>query len=307
MKHIIELESGERDISLYPLSSDYTLSLDRPIYNVEKIRVVSAVIPRSQTLVNSVNKVFKVDDTEVTLDEKNYTSGQDLATDLTAKIPSISVTFNSTNDSLTFTGSTSFTLSFTSESTARILGLLKGDNASTGTTLVSGAIDLLGVQSIIMKLSSGDDELERGLYTSDSGVYFGGFLISGIGSDVIYHYGHLDAIESMYTRSNKKDITSLRVSFHWKDGTELVPYDFRNRNHTVKLEIEGNTDKLNSNTIDEDVYTKKELPPPVEMPLFKEKIRDISPDKIIPIALAIVLLLGLVSLANRTVKENSTG
>jgi hypothetical protein len=97
------------------------------------------------------------------------------------------------------------------------------------------------------------------------------------------------------------------VSFHWKDGTELVPYDFRNRNHTVKLEIEGNTDKLNSNTIDEDVYTKKELPPVVEMPLFKDKVRDISPDKIIPIALAIVLLLGLVSLANRTVKENSTG
>ena len=307
MKHIIELESGERDVSLYPLSSDYILSLDRTIYNVEKINVVSAVIPRSQTLINSVNKVFYVNSTMVTLDEKNYTSGQDLATDLTTKIPSISVTFNSTTDSLTFTGSTSFTLSFASESTARILGLLKGDTASTGTTLVSGAIDLLGTQSIIMKLSSGDDNLERGLYTSNSGVYFGSFLISGIGSNVIYHYGHLDTIESMYTSSNKKDITSLRVSFHWKDGTELVPYDFRNKNHTVKLELHGNTDKLNSNTIDEDVHAKKELPPVVELPPFKNKIRDISPDKIIPIALAVVLLLGLVSLANRTVKENSTG
>lgn len=309
MKYIIELDSSERDVSLYPLPSDYTLSLDRTIYNVEKIRVVSAVIPRSQLLINSENKQFSIDSTTITLDEKNYLTGTALASDLATKLaatPITSVTFDSTTNRLTFSGSTDFTLSFGTTGPMSVLGFSSNTVTSTSSTLVSGAIDLIGPTSIIMKLSSGsDDDIDGGLYTSThNGVYFGRFMSTDLA--IIKQSFTTDPLEHDFVSSNKRDIKNLRLSLYWKNCGRLVPYDFMDRNHIIKLEITGNTDKLNSTTID-DEYKKPELPPVVDFPMMGRKIRDISPDKIIPIVLAIVLLLGLVSLANRTVKENSTG
>lgn len=317
MKYIIELDSSQRDVSLYPLSNDYTVSFDRPIYNVEKISIVSASLPKTQPLINTGNKQFQVDSTDIILDERNYTSGNDLAANLQTALSTTAVTsvsFDDSTNKLTFTGSTDFTFKFNSGSNgystdslvgppAHVLGFNGDDIQSTGSVLTSGPIDLDGTQSIIVKLTSGEDELDRGLYT-DNQVYFGRILCRD--GNIIHYAGSDDPVEQEFFKSNRKDITSLRIRFYWNNGSKLIPYDFGNRNNILKLELHGNTDKFNANPI-EDLNALKELPPAIEMPSLKKKVRNLSADKVIPIVLAVVLLLGLLSLANRTVKENSTG
>ena len=317
MKYIVELDSSQRDVSLYPLSNDYIVSFDRPIYNVDMIDIVSALIPKSQPLINGGNKQFQIDSTNIILDEKNYSNGHQLASNIETSLSTTnvnSVTFNENTNKLLFSGPSDFTFKFDSGSNgyssssvigppAHVFGFNGRDVSSTGTQLESGSVDLTGTQSIIVKFTSGEDDIDRGLYT-DNHVYFGKVLCRE--GDIIYHNGSHDPIRQEFFKSNRKDITSLRVRFYWNNGTKLVPYDFGNRNHILKIEISGNTDKFNSNPA-EDLNAIKELPPAIEFPKLKSKMRDLSADKVIPVVLAVVLLLGLLSLANRTVKDNSTG
>ena len=317
MKYIVELDSSERDLSTFPLPNDYTVSFDRPIYNVENMEIVSGIIPKSQNLINSGNKQLQIDSTNIILNERNYSNGYLLASNLEASLMGTSVSavmFEESTSKLTFTGSTDFTFNFNSGSNgystastvgppAQVMGFSGEDIPSVGSSLTSGVVNLDGPESIIVKITSGEDDIDRGLYTGNH-VYFGRILSSS--GDVIYHDGAHDPIRQSFSKGNKKDMTSIRIRFYWNNGNKLIPYEFNNRNHILKLEIDCNTDKFNS-IVDDNINIKKELPPPVEMPSLARKIRDISPEKIIPVVIGAVLLLGLISLANRTVKENSTG
>jgi hypothetical protein len=317
MKYIIELDSSERDLSTYPLPNDYTVTFDRPIYNVENMDIISGVIPQSQSLINVGNKQFQIDSTNIILTEQNYSDGYLLASNLETSLSGTSVnsvTFQPATNNLLFTGVTDFALNFNTGSNgysttstvgppAYVLGFTGEDTTSVGSSLTSGVINLTGPESIIVKITSGEDDIDRGLYTGKH-VYFGRILSTG--SDVIYHDGTHDPIRQSFVKGNKRDMTSLRIRFYWNNGDKLIPYDFNNRNHILKLELECNTDKFNS-IADGNLNIKKDLPPAVELPSLARKIRDISPDKLIPAIIGVVLLIGLIALANRTVKENSTG
>ena len=53
--HQLTIDSGQRDASLYPNPNDYTVELEKPIYNVSNIKLVSARIPTPQLLINDTN------------------------------------------------------------------------------------------------------------------------------------------------------------------------------------------------------------------------------------------------------------
>ena len=47
--HTLDIDSSERDTSIYPNSNSYVITLENPIYDVEEIRLMSARIPTPQT------------------------------------------------------------------------------------------------------------------------------------------------------------------------------------------------------------------------------------------------------------------
>jgi hypothetical protein len=53
--HNLTIDSGQRDPALYPNPNDYTVELEKPIYNVSNIKLVSARIPTPQLLINDTN------------------------------------------------------------------------------------------------------------------------------------------------------------------------------------------------------------------------------------------------------------
>lgn len=53
--HQLTIDSGQRDASLFPNPNDYTVELEKPIYNVSNIKLVGARIPTPQLLINYTN------------------------------------------------------------------------------------------------------------------------------------------------------------------------------------------------------------------------------------------------------------
>ena len=46
--HNLSIDSNQRDLSVYPKSNNYVITLENPIYDVEEIRLISARIPTPQ-------------------------------------------------------------------------------------------------------------------------------------------------------------------------------------------------------------------------------------------------------------------
>ena len=47
--HTLNIDSSQRDSSVYPNSNNYVIALENPIYHVEEIRLMSARIPTPQS------------------------------------------------------------------------------------------------------------------------------------------------------------------------------------------------------------------------------------------------------------------
>jgi len=120
--YTLDVESSQRDPELYAYANNYVLKLENPVYDVEKIELMSARIPTPQRTIDVSNRTFSVDGAEVTLDAQNYTTGAALATALqdalsppTSNVDS--VVYTSATDTLLFSnvdGTSHFTLEFAS-------------------------------------------------------------------------------------------------------------------------------------------------------------------------------------------------
>ena len=106
-------------------------------------------------------------------------------------------------------------------------------------TLTTGSINLQGPDALILKISSGAEELNKTVY-SDTPFYTGRILMSG---DVINYSGVDDTVEHTF-ESGSQNISKLRIQFFYSSNNRLIPYDFRNANHVLKLSIDGAVDKL---------------------------------------------------------------
>lgn len=289
--HTLDIDSSERDPIIHPYANNYVVTLSNPIYDVTTIKLISAHIPTPQLLVNTTNKVFSVDGVDVTLDETNYSSGTDLATDLDIKLsPPTSnvdlVTFDGDRNVLIFSNTSAGTHNFTFEfysgtrgylsntlpvtTPHQIIGFDSNNQTSTSNVLTSGAINLNGPNSLVLKLTAGSDNFTKSVYTV-SPFYTGHILLNG--SQFINYSGSDDPIVHEFHAGPQKHIRDIRVEFFYTSHGRLIPYDFRNQDHILKFEITCSTDKLKGLPKVPLEVVHKELPPPVSIPEFENPYR----------------------------------
>lgn len=245
--HSLNIDSSQRvDMNTHP--NDYTIHLENPIYDVSEIRLVSARIPTPQLTVCSTNNTFSVNGQTVSLTNADYSTGDDLVTELTNQLTSFidEVTFDVDTKRLTFsnTNTDDFTLAFdTSDegSPHQVLGFSANSYTSTEGVLTSGAVLLSGPNSLILRLSTGSDTFTQSVYTSVP-FYTGHILLDD--SDVITFFGNDDHLIHRFHSGAKKSIRELRIEFFYMSHGKLVPYDFMNQDHVLKFEITCSTDKL---------------------------------------------------------------
>ena len=309
--HTLDIDSSERDPVLYPNPADYVVSLKSPIYDVTKISMISARIHNSQYLINERNNTFTLNsggsDYEITIPNGNY-NGVDLASNVVVNSSSKiqSSAFDKDTNAITFTANNPFTLKFytgtngysntlvTGKTTPHdILGLTASDVDSTQTspyTLETGSVNLQGADGIIVKLSSGSDEFNKTIF-SDIPFYTGRILMCG---DVINYSGVDDAVEHNFDSGAQKTISSLRVQFYYSSNNRLIPYNFRNANHILKLAVTCTTDKF----VNIPKYRRDEtLPTPMEIPKEFEDVH--SWDSFIPIMMVIATGLFLLMIIKK--------
>jgi hypothetical protein len=260
--HTLNIDSSERDTSVYAYANSYVVNLDNPIYDISNIKLVSARIPTPQLMTCATNKTFKVDGVSITLNETNYSNGYVLAEDLDIELAPAnthidSVIFDEETDSLVFSNTHAsggnFTLQFYSGTDGylsnasplttphQLMGFSSKDFTSTGKVLRSGAINLDGPNSLILKLTTGSDEFTQTVYTSTP-FYTGHILLDG--TDSINFNGADDKLVHHFHSGAQKMIKDVKIEFFYMSHGRLIPYDFRNQDHILKFEISGTTDKL---------------------------------------------------------------
>ena len=87
--------------------------------------------------------------------------------------------------------------------------------------------------------------------------------------DVVNYSGSDDAVEHNFD-TGTQNISKLRIQFFYSSNNRLIPYDFRNANHILKLNIECSTDKLYTTP---KVVKDFSLPPPVRIPEMEDPDR----------------------------------
>ena len=281
--HTLDIDSSVRHTNVYPYANSYVVTLKEPIYDVTKITLVSARIATPQLDICETNRTFSVDGADITLEANNYTSGATLASELERQLDVQTsnvihqVTYDEYRNTLTFSntaGTNDFTFEFFTGTNGyiegaefttphQVLGFSSNNHSSSNYTLTSGAINLNGPNSLILRLTNGSDEFTKSIYASTP-YYTGHILLNG--SDTI-NYSHADdPLTHEFYKGPQKYIRDLRIEFFYMSHGRLIPYDFRGQDHTLKFEITGSTDKLEGLPKVPLEVVEKKLPPPISIP-----------------------------------------
>jgi hypothetical protein len=258
----LAIDSSERQTNLYAYANSYVVTLENPIYDVSEIKLISARIPTPQLTTCGTNNSFSVDGNVFVLNETNYANGYVLAEDLeTLLAPPESnvslVVYDEETNSINFSNvgsSNAFTFEFhtgtngyqskTSSVTTphQVLGFSSEDFTSNANgEITSGALNLNGPNSLILKLTAGSDEFNQDIYSSTP-FYTGHILLDG--SDFINFNGADDHLIHHFHSGPQKFIRDIRIEFFYMSHGRLIPYDFRNQDHILKFELMGSMDKL---------------------------------------------------------------
>lgn len=315
----VDVDSSERDPSVYPAPNDYTVRLNKRLYGVTKITLTAARIPNCQNLIGPSNQTIKVNGVTKVIPAGTYINGTDLASNVASGLAGSdvnSVTFNSTTSTLTFSGPSPFTLNFPwGNSPADVLGFTGVD--VTGSSVTSGKINLHGPSSIFLRLTVGGDDLDKDVFVNGgtftfNGVtglsqslaqipphYIGRIVLGNLGDTKLYN--QTDA--SISYKVPNLNVNDIRIRMYWNNGTKLVPYDFGSRNHMLKFDIECETDRFNK--VYEVPESVDELPPPVE------DQDDVEPRRLsnnyVYIIIVAVLFLGLWVLLSNSQSPRTPG
>jgi hypothetical protein len=301
----LSIDSSERQTNLYAYANSYVVTLENPIYDVSEIKLISARIPTPQLTTCGTNNSFSVDGNVFVLNETNYANGYILAEDLeTLLAPPDSnvslVVYDEETNSINFSNvgsSNAFTFEFhtgtngyqskTSSVTTphQVLGFSSEDFTSNANgEITSGAVNLNGPNSLILKLTAGSDEFNQDIYSSTP-FYTGHILLDG--SDFINFSGADDHLIHHFHSGPQKFIRDIRIEFFYMSHGRLIPYDFRNQDHILKFELTGSMDKLEGLPkvpIEEVIEEKKEES--ISIPEVKDDYRWI-------IYVVLVVVIGL--------------
>ena len=261
--YTLDVDSSQRDPSVHAYANSYVLSLENPVYDVERIELVSARVPVSRHLIDDTNKTFTVDGVDVALPSRAYANAVVLADALqTALAPPTSnvdtVSYVELTDSLYFantavsgghftfqfgSGTNGFESNVTDLTTPhQVLGFPASDASSNATyELSSGSVDLSGPTALYVRLSTGSDEFTKDVYCGTP--FYTGKMHVGDG-DYVNFTSADDPIVHEFHAGPQKVMDTLRVDFFYMSQGRLVPYDFRNREHSLTFKIKCSTDRL---------------------------------------------------------------
>lgn len=318
-----DVDSSERDPTVYRTPNDYTVRLNKRLYGVTKITLTAARIPNSQPLICVGNQQICVDNQTYLIKQGFYTNGADLASNVQIALTGSkvnTVTFNPLESNLVFsnTASEPFSLQFFSGSNGYSTSSIVGPPASvlgftgedvSGSTISSGPVDLTGPLALFIRITIGSDDLDKDVFVN--GGTFAGGITSGVSYVPPHYIGRVLLSNSgSVTTVNLQDapveytVPSLncdgfRIRFYWNNGTKLIPYDFGNRNHILKFNVTCETDRFNKvYEIEEDPET---LPPPVEDVDIPKRTTGL----LLP-GLALLLIIGLIVLLRTSAERAGT-
>ena len=297
--YILDIDSGDRNTNLFPDVSNLEIYLENEIYDVSKITLISGNIPTPQLTICETNKQFDVNGTTITLDEKNYTDGTTLASDLKTALsatPVSNVIYSSNTNSLTFTGSSAFTFKFKSGTNGsdinnalttphEVLGFSASDVSSSANTIESGAINLSGPNAVLLRFTCGSDVYSKDIYYNNPHYTGKIHLQQGESSKFI---NSDDLVEYDFNSGVQSTLQNLRLEFFYSSGGKLVPYDFRNSNYSLKFKIKCSREKIISK-----VKRDVSLPPPISIPEFDDVDRWDWHKYKVYLAIAIIVIFGI--------------
>lgn len=315
--YTLDIDSGERDPTVHPTSNNFIVDLATPIYNVNKLEVVSARVPASVPLIHAHNNKFSVtDDVDtytVTLSPSaDYSSGGSIATHLETQLAASGC---DTVDTVAYTGgkfvfsnaagTDAFTFDFhsgvdgwTSNTLTRttpnqILGFSAADQASTSAgVLTGGTPDFTHApKTFVLRVTSGSDKINQEAFTNTP-FYTGVFMNNNAsGADSYLTFSGTD--DAVMHDEHKKEIRQLQLEFLYKENNKLIPVDFGGRDYAIKFQIHGSKDKLeNLPKITEEEVSSLELPPPVHIPELVVRENLNKWEQWIPIA--VIIIIGVV-------------
>ena len=291
--HTLEIDSSERDYSKYPDPHDYVIDLKNEIYDVKKITLLSARIPNSQTLLHPRNNTFSINSSIISLPNRSFKDGFDLAQVITDSVTNISASYNSTTNSITYTniGSNEKVIKFGDGVNARYISgtddtvsNLVSSNyttphqlfglppqnitiAANGGTYKGGSVNLEGPNAFLLRIGTGSETFNKDVYLREP-FYTGQILING----PYVNYISDDPVEHTFFSGSQKGLKSLHVQFFYMSQGRMIPYDFRHQEHVLKFQIECNTGKFKAIS----KHTAPEvgvLPPPISIPDFEDPYR----------------------------------
>lgn len=251
MDYIVDVDSIERDFTIYPNSNDFEMPLNTPLYNVSDFNLVSANIPLTQPLINDGNNKLVIDGTTYVLNNRFYSDGNELANDIQQQIIGSNVTsvsYNSNTMSLSFSNvgtSNNFTFEFNNESPFNILGFDMNNITSTNGSVTGGVVNLHGPTTILIRVTNGSEDMIKKVYKHDGQFQYTARILTSVpNGQMLYYKGPDDPVEYYFHEGKFKNIDQLRFRFYYINGSRLVPYDFGNRNLFLKFKIKCSLDKL---------------------------------------------------------------
>ena len=300
MRHVIDIDSGERDATVYPNPNSYEIPLETPLYDARHLEVTSARVPVSFQQIHDRNNVFTVriaagapdaGDYDITLPTRNYESTSALVTNLASAFSSAGITtidlvehrnvpeslkFSNTAGSYEFsflfkTGTNGYDSADASRTTPnQVMGMPALDIDS-----VNSSIDLKGKlnnavppKSFVLCVCG----LHQHAY-STTPFYTGVFMTPNIDQATGEYYATLtsrdDPVEHKFIEGPLKTIDAIKIEWFYRENNKLIPYPFHERDHAIKFTIECATNKL-------EALSKKvelnsfDLPAPIRVPEFDE-------------------------------------
>lgn len=315
--YTLDVDSGERDPTLHPTSNSFVVDLKTPVFNVTRLEVISARVPRPRVF-HASNNAFTVEDDQGTYDitidpsSGNLTTLTNLASELQTLIASAGCdTVDQVAESagkLVFSNVASshdFSLNFHSgvdgwasnivdrTTPNQIFGFNAADVSSTSSALTSGTPELAHApKTFVLKISSGSDAFNQDVY-AHTPYYTGVFVnndVEATPKPYLTFHGVDDVLVHDLHAGPQREISSLRVEWFYKENNKVVPLEFDGRDVALKLRITGNTDKFEGLPKVEEAAaaTIGELPPPISIPDWKSNVYEWDDwDKYIPIAFTV--------------------
>ena len=152
-----------------------------------------------------------------------------------------------------------------------------------------------------MKITAGSDVLGQTVY-SNTPFYTGTFMSkSTISEQYMTVSSNDDDVTHRFTEGPQRKIETLKIEWFYKENNKLVPIDFRDRDHAMKLKLECSLDRLNPMARFDKTKLERDIPKPIGVldggSILSEPLGDI--DGWVPLIMIVIVGIALMLYVGR--------